>query len=672
MAEPTGSTPAGMAVGGWAETPHAGIYASLFLASMGLLTLEVALTRFFSFTVWYHLAYLTISVAILGFGSSGALVAAFPGVFRRNGQSLITGGLVAAALATVLGLIYLSRFPLEMDYLTHALRAGEFPTAFSRRLLLYYCTVATPFLLAGFAVGVPFAAYPRLMGRLYFADLVGAALGCLVVVMLIRPLGVPGVILVAAALMLSAAAALCAGGGRRRMALVVGIASVAMMLFARPLGNSLDIAITGNKSLAVSAWLGSIPSVNEADYSQWTALNRVDAFGWDRPTQYQFWSSNGLMKGFEGPTPFVAVLYYDGSNGSNIYSFDGSFDDYEFLEHHLLRTPYLLVDQPEALVIGVGGGVDMMNAIKQGARHVTGVELQPETVALLKEPLREFTGDFYHRDDVTLVAGEGRHYIRKSEESFDVIEITAVDTFAAQATGAYVLAESYLYTVEAQVDFLSHLNENGVLSMVVGGAISPPPLTIRLGLNGYRALQQLGAANPEQHLMIVSAPSQRSHARTEAVLVKRVPFTREEVDTVETFADAKGFTVLYSPLPEPGIEYPLTPVLGADEPARQRFLEKSPFRVDAVYDANPFFYNIAKWRNLSPTVIAGSNPGSFVGQLVLVMMLGQSVLLGMVLIVFPLLLGAREGLQTRGVISYMIYFLSLGVGFMFIEISLVQ
>src|SRR6202158_411424 len=166
----------GIVVEGWGATPHWGIYAALLMVSTGLLTLEVSLTRFFSFTIWYHFAYLTISVALLGFGSSGTIVAAFPHLLRHDGQRRIVAGLVASSALVVVALVALAVLPIEVADLTKR------PLVFSLGLLGYYAAVGVPFLLAGFSISAPFAVYPRLLGRLYFFDLLCAALGCLLVV----------------------------------------------------------------------------------------------------------------------------------------------------------------------------------------------------------------------------------------------------------------------------------------------------------------------------------------------------------------------------------------------------------------------------------------------------------------------------------------------------------
>jgi len=663
----------GIAVAGWGPRPNAGVYAALLLTSAALLTLEISLTRFFSHTIWYHFAYLTISVALLGFGSTGSIVAAFPRLLARRGQGFLVATLLAAALLTVAGLSFLAQFPIEVENLMNK------PLQFSTSLLVYYAVVGAPFLLAGFAISVPFAAWPSMMGRLYFWDLIGAALGCAAVVSLIEVLGVPGLVFAAAGMMVLSAAALMLSAGQKRSGTMLGLLGVAVVALAGPAGHRLPLSVTSSKNLPslITSVPGAPPFEERSDrFSKWTAINRVDAFGWEYPSSYSFWSKIGLSNTWTGTRPPVARLTYDAGNGSDVFGFRGNLDtEFEFLDHHMLRLPYLVLDKPNVLAIGVGGGIDLFNAIKHGARHVTGAELQPETVKLLGERLRDFTGGFYDRDDVTLVASEGRHFVRKTDEVFDLIQITSVDTFAAQAAGAYVLAESYLYTVEAMEDYLRRLSPDGMVTTVVGDLIYAdlaPPLASRLAMIGYRALENQGVSEPGRNILVVGSVTTGTYAQNESVMIKKTPFTPEEIGRVEKFVADNGFTMMYAPNLAAS---PLATILGSDDATRRRVLDSNWFNVEATHDGNPFFYNVGKWKNFTPSPDKGifyTMPGSFMGQLVLVLMVLQSTLLGAVLVIAPLMLGARSGLRVPGVASYLAYFLALGVGFMFLEISFVQ
>lgn len=662
----------GMAVAGWPVRPGAAIHIALFLASAALLTLEVSLTRFFSHTIWYHFAYLTISVALLGFGSTGSIVAAFPGVVARRGNSFLVATLALASGMTIAGLSFLAQFPIEIQNLMNR------PLKFSVSLLAYYAIVGGPFLLAGFSVSVPFAAYPERMGRLYFWDLAGAALGCAFVVGFIGILGVPGLVFSAAGMMLLAAAALASQHVGKARSAALALLGVAVIAAAGPASSRLPVSVTGTKNLPqlLEEAKKYAPLEEREDFfSKWTAINRVDAFGWDHPSPHSFWSRIGLADSWKGDVPGVARLTYDGGNGSDVYGSRGDVaGEFRFLEHHMLRLPYLLLDKPNVLAIGVGGGIDLFNAVKQGARHVTGAELQPETVKLLKERLRDFNSGFYHRDDVTLVASEGRHFVRKTDQVFDLVQITAVDTFAAQAAGAYVLAESYLYTVEAMRDYMSRLASGGLVTTVVGDLVyidQLPPLAMRLAMIGYRALEADGVADPGSHIVIVGSVTAGTYAQNESVMIRKSPFTPEEIAKIRAFVDENGFRLLYAP----GVasDPRLAVMLGRDEAARAMVMDEAFFEMEATTDGDPFFYNVGKWRNFSPTGgIFFTMPGSFMGQLVLVLMVLQSTLLGSVLVLAPLVSGGGDGLRVPGVAKYLAYFLALGLGFMFLEISFVQ
>lgn len=661
----TQPTPTGaLAVQGWGERPPRSLQAAIALASTALLLLEVSLTRLFSFTIWYHFAYLTISVALLGFGASGALVAAFPAPFRRHGSRLLVAATGLAGICTIAALVGLGSFPVDLADVTRN------PMRFASSLLVYYVAVGLPFLLAGFAIAVPFAAYPQFMGRLYFWDLLGAAFGCVAAVALVGWLGVPGLIVAAAGLLVGASALLARSSGVRAASLALGLGAVGLLVFAEPLGGAVPLTVTASKKPA------GFDDSDRPGFSKWTALNRVDAAGWDAPNRGTFWGRAGLKHGYRGPIPRVGAITYDGSNGSNIYPFSGSFDDFAMLQHHILRTPYVVLERPKVLVIGVGGGIDMMNAIAQGASHVTGAELQPETVKLLSERLRDFTGGFYDRPDVELLAGEGRHFVRKTDERFDLIQITAVDTFAAQATGAYILAESYLYTTDAMHDYFARLEDDGMVSLVVGDLTFPdtlPPLGSRLALIARTALEEAGAESPQDHLAVIGVPSRNGRSISQSILVKKRPFTDAELRRLRRFTRDNGFQMLYPPGRGPGPSPRLVQLLRADGPGLRSVLDDEFFRLDPVSDRDPFYYNVGKWANF--TSVRGTFaifPGSFVGQLVLVLMLVQATLLGGAAILLPLARGAREGLEAPGVVSYLAYFLALGVGFMFIEISFVQ
>jgi hypothetical protein len=246
--------------------------------------------------------------------------------------------------------------------------------------------------------------------------------------------------------------------------------------------------------------------------SEWSPIFRTDVFGWvdeeiTRAGGYAGWGSSVYWR-TEGRTrgPKLRFITHDGDAGAPIYNFDGDLTKLDVFEHLILNTPYVVLDRPTVLVIGVGGGADIVNAVKHGARHITGIELDPVTYRQVKHDQADFAGHIFDRPDVTMIVGEGRSVLRRSDALYDLIQMSEVDTFAALNAGAYVMSESYLYTTDAVSDFLDHLTPGGILSVIVvdlaGGAAGYPRHTMRQVAQYVEALRRRGVDDPENRVAV--------------------------------------------------------------------------------------------------------------------------------------------------------------------------
>jgi len=637
------------------------------VCSVGVLMMEILLTRIFSFTVWYHLAYLTISTALLGFGAAGSVLSAYPRLLERGVSRLAGICSAAAGLALVAAVAILGANPLEPSGILVT------PVAFSFGLLGYYVAITVPFFLAGVAVAAPLAAHPAQVNRLYAADLMGAGLGCIAAVAALALFDGAAAVFACAAVLVAAGAVYASG---ERIAIAFAALAAALALAAPSAKHILEFTPVPTKEVGRAL---AQPGT-EMLFTQWSPVNRVDLYRKQNP-KAALWTSWGLGKDYDGPLPDVISIQYDGHNGSNVYNIVDD-DSMQFLDSHLLRTPYRLLSSPRVLVIGVGGGIDVLNAVRRGASRVTGVELQPITVELLTRRLVDFTKGSFLLPQVELVASEGRHYVRSNDDVYDLIQITAVDTFSAQTTGAYVLAESYLYTVEAVSDYLDHLSEDGVLSVVMGDQSSSRemvavPTITRLSMVMREALARRGVEDPSRHMVVVAQfkrflPNDPASGVTIAdLLLKKSPFTAAEIATLQSHVEAGGFAFRLAP-GRPGHPM-LTNLVNATDERREVLMDELDVHVTPVTDDRPFFYHFLPWSSL----LRGERtiwylPGSTTGLLMLAIMLVQALLLGAVLIVLPLLRQAQAGLSLPRTLRYLVYFTSLGIGFMLIEISFVQ
>jgi hypothetical protein len=636
--------------------PRPALSGGIFFTAFGVLLLEVSLTRIFSFTIWYHFAYLTISVALLGFGAAGSILAAFP-TLLTDPAKLLRRSCLAAALGVAIALLVVSLVPLDP---LSVLREGrQF-----LNLLTYYVVVTIPFLASGLAIAGALSLAPERVTRLYFFDLLGAGLACFTVVPLVWWLTTPVTVSLSATAFAIAAILFTPKPSLHAIALGVVAAVLAIAV-----GATVDFTPGKNKFIAIHMATGAKPI-----FKRWTPINRVDAVAWpDESAQdtlkgYRGW---GASKQYHGPGLHYRMIGYDGDSCASMYKFSGDRNELEWFHHHVFKAPYVVRDHPSVLIIGVGGGTDILNAIANDAKSIVGVELNPVTVALGKGPYADYNGGIFNRPEVTMVAAEGRHYLRSHTDRYDVVEINSVDTLSALSSGAYVLSESYLYTSDAVSDYLAHLNPNGVFAMAVGDFDTPlwqPRHTLRLASNVRRALLRQGIAEPQRHVVVIASHEKLAMAHT---LVKNEPFTADEMARLDAYVAAEDF--VYWQRPDRRVEHDTATIFWGTGGEREAFYDKQDLNFRATTDESPFFFNFYKWRSLLKRAGELDSARTFAtGQIVLVIMLVQSIVFAALLILTPLL-RLRKGLQHVPRRSgYVLYFVALGLGFIFLEISFIQ
>jgi hypothetical protein len=475
----------------------------------------------------------------------------------------------------------------------------------------------------------------------------------------------------------------------------------------------------------------------------------------------------------------------DGTAPTMLFKDAAKLDSFPFLDDTQAATAYVVhraagkKDQ-QVMVIGVGGGVDVMVALANGAKHVTAVELNTAMIEMVTERHRDYLGGLFDEpgpfaDRIELVNSEGRAWLRSHDARYDVIQMSGVDSYTALSTGAYTLSESYLYTVEAVADFWSHLNPDGVVtwSRFIESAPKKSRETLRLANIAVSALRELGVADPAAHVCVFQGLGWAS------TMLKQSPFTAAEVQALRDFALRQGFVgMIFDPLqppaavgePEPTwfagqrvallpqiaalpgvgaepaaveaawdalaalapavakgqpvtaeqlppalqapataaaalqllasqrasfaaqVEYLATTrrdfatLLRGDAAARAAFLAGYEFDVSPSTDDRPFFFNYYRWSALADRVAAWFGGGSRtqqdtlfnyhtdfpVGHLVLLGSMAQILLLAALLIFLPLRKLEREGTRRPGATRFFLYFAALGLGFMLIEIALMQ
>lgn len=647
-------------------------YLGMSLVCCATLLTEIVLTRYFSFSIWYHFAYLAISVALLGYGAAGSFYYAWPSLTRRGVDHVLARISLGAAVGLVVSLLLAARVPFDPFKLFVQGRPSWDADLWQLLYLAVLCVVITvPFFLAGLVVTILLSHGGTRVGKLYFADLFGAGVGCALAVYLLTPLGVPGVILLSSVLLALASTLWSSSNqGMRRLALLWCVFVIAL---AKPLAQWSEARPGSNKFLAR---LLTNPDTRRL-YSAWSPVYRVDVLGSgrsDRPWRMGRAAAWGISPKFDGTPPENVVITHDGDASTMMYRYDGNPDTMRILDYSILRFPYLLLEEPSVLIVGVGGGVDVHAARRFGARKITGVELNPVTVRVLLELFADFNGGIFRAPGVTIYTDEGRNFIRRSQEQFDLIEFTGIDTLAAVYSGAYVLAESYLYTKEALREYWERLAPGGTISFVRGdwGFGDRPPIQLMRLVNvALETLADAGVADPRSHLFVVSSGRQAGNPGPPIfnLQIRKTPLRSEQVDRLLRHAEEFRYEVWYAP--DGPRDNPIANLVQPDPVRRAALMEALPFNLAATTDDRPFFFNFFKWSRLWVGATQRSDYTFASGQLILLAILVQVAILAGASIILPLLRLPASNLSIQAW-PYLAYFSALGLGFILVEISYVQ
>jgi SAM-dependent methyltransferase len=537
---------------------------------------------------------------------------------------------------------------------------GDYSNIFS--LLMLCVLIGVPFFLAGVCIGYMISRAGEEINRLYFADLLGAGVGTMLSIVGINYLGAEATIYAAAA----------AGGLSATLLLTKGVRRSLRMGTTAVLFLSVAMTVIASRHEIFPVYFPPhkiFRTAMEPHYSRWHIVSRIDIF----PPEHSIFIGGGAMSPtYKGPITPVRVIYQDGHAPTGIVKVpDGDLSNVPILDYILQGAPYVVKPNAEqALVIGVGGGIDVLIALAYGARHVVGVEVNPVTVDAVKNTYADFGGRIFDRPEVELINAEGRHYLTTTDRQFDVIQLSGVDTYSALSMGAYALAENYLYTVEAIQDFWDHLSPGGILSFS-RFLFAPPRENLRLVSVQLEALHRMGIENPERHFIIISGPT--PFAPWAEILLKETPFTPEEAAVYRRWAMSMKFYMVYDPFVKSDNAFNW--LIRAPHAERAMFIETYPYDISAITDDNPFFFQYYRWQSLTrPMKSSGGVPINQLplGLLVMLVSLVQIFVLAGISIIVPLLPQRSLLRQVEHKWRLLAYFGALGLGFITVEITLLQ
>ena len=745
---------------------------AVFLLAMGVLLMEIALTRVFSLVLWYHFAFVAISLALFGSAAGGVAAYCLEDRIRQAGTTRVLARAASAFPWLLAGtVLFLAHSPFSPSPAGSG--AGSLGASGSAVLATIFLVTGVPFFVAGFLLSVVLRAASDRAGRLYAFDLTGAACGCLVALPALGLVGGTGTVLTAgvavgaAGLLFASQAEPVRDGSTWGSSVAVAVAAASLSLallglFELPLlrwasagpldldpsqvdqipatiahfrtgaspslyswladlagqsDGSLPAAALVTLVLLVAPWKGLLMAVGvgallvrrmrrtgglriwapasclfaclcvagadrggpfDARFSKGAHHEGVEFAGWNSFSQVAVTGDLpvgrpvawGLSPLWEGDGPPQKGVLIDGAAGTAITRFHGDLETVAFLRHDLTTLGYAIAPRSKVAVIGPGGGLDVLAALLHGVDEVVGIELNPLIVQAVDEEFGDYSGHLYSMPGVRIEVDEGRSFLRRSGETFDLIQLSLIDTWAATAAGAYALSENSLYTAEAFGDYLDRLAPDGVLAMT-RFRFDPPLQVARLVSLAREAIERRGGRDWADRIAVVSAEG------ASLFLLKKTPFTVDEVAALEARALELGFDPEVLPgRSAPGIYGPL---LAHEDP--EPFYGSYQWDLRPATDNRPFFFHFVKPGDfLGGSLDKGDREEgvdqtfNFFAVSILVTLLGAVTLLATAFLAVPLALRHRGALAEHGAdkARTLAFFGLVGLGFMLVEIPLIQ
>lgn len=616
---------------------------------LATLMFEILLTRIFSVSMWYHFAFMAISVAMFGMSVGALLVYLLPRYFThdRTKYHLALSSLLFAVSVVASFITHLS-IPFVPDMSIVGLYS----------IVLTYVVISIPFILSGVCICLALTRFPRQVSKLYAADLAGAAMGSILLIYLLGVIDGPTAVTVVALLAGIGSLLFATDAGCKKLTRIALLLSLSLGAFAA----IHTVFVHRQFPLLRLIWVKG-KFENRPLFERWNSFSRVrvwgdpnvprDPFGWGFSANYP-----SHLK--------VRQLYLDidADAFTPITAFSGDLSDLEHLKYDVTNLVHYIRPKSRVLVIGAGGGRDVLSALAFEQESVTGVEINPAILKVVNERYGDFTGHLDRHPKVTFVNDEARSYIaRQKKDEFDIIQSSLIDTYAATAAGAFVLTENSLYTVEAWKIFLERLTPEGVLTFS-RWYWEPPTEAYRLTSLAATALRHLGIENPRNHIVIVR------NRDVATMLVSKKPFNDQDLKTIDLINNRMQFDLLLSPR----FSGDSTFAALASSKNPDSFIERFPTNIAAPTDDIPFFFLTLRLRDLFNRELwsqeASKRYINTTPVVILGILLFTVVGLTCLCIIVPLLLTKKA--PPKGSLPLVMFFAAIGFGFMLVEISQMQ
>ncbi len=621
-----------------------GFYLGLGLICASTLMYEITLTRLLSVTCWYYLAFVSVSMAMFGMTAGALAVQLRPAWFDRDRVRLrMAQAAMGMAVSMPISLMVMFSIPLDFAYALQTFIS-----------FLFFCSViAVPFFFAGIVVCLSLTKASAAIGRVYFADLMGAAVGCFGAILLLNLVDAPSAVLAISAVVFIGAAAYSDFALQpqmfKRCRLWAGVLiGLAVLNSLTPYG----IQPIWSK--------GQIDPRNNIQYETWNPISRVRVVFPQLETE---------IMGPQRPNLRQEVVYIDIDNdaATGIYPFHGDLKDVDFLRYEVNTLGAQLRAGGSAAIIGVGGGRDLMSAALFGFHRIVGIEINRSILNITSRRMKWYS-DFSKIPNLELHNDEGRSYLTRSHEKFDMIQATLVDTWAATAAGAMALTENSLYSLDGWKVFYEHLKPGGVIAFSRWFTTPDYHETTRLFSLAYATLLSEGVKDPQTHLALIC------DGGLATVLASNEPFTPGDLEKIRATSKALNFQMLFLPGESLGMKQ-LQPVLQAralDDLVALRSADY--FDLSPPTDSSPYFFSFVRLHAIRGILrIPGVHKDAMLPLFYVLSFMLAALMLVAVTVLWPARRWTRSRQQAKSAPwGAILYFIGIGLGFMLVEMGMMQ
>ncbi len=631
----------------------------VFFTSFTILCYEIILTRIFAITQWQNLAAFIISLALLGFGASGTAIALLKNQIEKHFNTFVLMALILYPLSMCLGFILYCKTPFN-----------PFEIGIDNRqlyyFLQYFIAMGIPFFFGATVIGIALTKFP--IGKTYFSNLIGSGIGAIFVI-LVSYLLHPYSILIGITTISFLTAIVFSSNVKKQVFISNLIFSIIIMTLFCYSVDFLNLKkISQYKSISKTLNLPNA-KIEKVRYSPLGLVQVVKAEG--------LRSTVGLSLVSPYEVPIQKGIFFDGEAMSAITPFDGKKEKIKYLDYIPSALPYNILEDSEkekVLIVGVGGGEGILKALLHDFKTISGLELNRKVVKLMKDDYSKFSGNIYNNPRVTIINKEARGFIQSTNEKYNLIEISMLDTYNTAASGIYALNETNLYTVESIREFFLHLKENGLLA-ITRWVVNPPRDNLKMLNICIQALKSLNIKDISKHIIYIRT------IQAATLIISKAPISEDMINKTKEFCKTRLFDIIYYD----GIkDSEVNRFVKLDTPiyylAAKNLLSENAsdfedeynFDIKPATDNRPYFYNFFKYKTLKYILKYGTDKIPFTewGYLTLILLLIPVIIISLVLIVVPLLFlkKGRRGLNVK----ILLFFGLIGIGFFFIEMPLIQ